>query len=247
MPQAPADRANPSPEQPMLVRFSVVHLIYAVTLLATSLGTFGELGLFVGMYFTAIWAVVFFSRSCLGALLLALLVTLACPCLLPAVSRARETARRMSCLYNLKQIALALHNYESDYGRFPPACITDDQGQPLHSWRVLLLPYLEGSVLYEAYDFNEPWDGPNNRKLADVALRTFSCPVEADKPVTTTSYVAVVGPHTAWPGAQPSRFDDFTDGTSNTLLVVEVKGSGIHWMEPRDLHVVQTAPGVNPI
>jgi prepilin-type processing-associated H-X9-DG protein len=61
-----------------------------------------------------------------------------------------------------------------------------------------------------------------------------------------TSYVAVVGPDTAWPGARSTKLGDITDGTSNTLLVVEVADSGIHWMEPRDLHVLQMAPTVNP-
>jgi prepilin-type processing-associated H-X9-DG protein len=61
-----------------------------------------------------------------------------------------------------------------------------------------------------------------------------------------TNYVVVVGPETAWPGSEPTKLADFADGSSNTILVVEVKNSGIHWMEPRDLHVVQMAPGVNP-
>jgi hypothetical protein len=60
-----------------------------------------------------------------------------------------------------------------------------------------------------------------------------------------TSYVAVIGPETAWPGDQSVSFSHITDGTSVTLLVVEVQNSGIHWMAPRDLHVLQMAPMVN--
>jgi prepilin-type processing-associated H-X9-DG protein len=55
----------------------------------------------------------------------------------------------------------------------------------------------------------------------------------------------VVGPGTAWPGIEPVHLRDFTDGEDKTILVVEVADSGIHWMEPRDLHVVQMAPRIN--
>jgi hypothetical protein len=60
-----------------------------------------------------------------------------------------------------------------------------------------------------------------------------------------TSYVALIGPDTVWPGNKPMQISDITDGTDATLLVVEVSNSGIHWMEPRDLHVSQMAPTIN--
>ena len=63
--------------------------------------------------------------------------------LLPTVRAAHEPARRSQCCNNLKQIALALHNYADEHGEFPPAYTVDEQGQPLHSWRTLILPYLE--------------------------------------------------------------------------------------------------------
>jgi prepilin-type processing-associated H-X9-DG protein len=120
----------------------------------------------------------------------------------------------------------------------------------MHSWRVLLLPYLDQGPLYVQYRFDEPWDGPNNRKLADKILHVFNCPSEVHGDgkgtATMTSYVAVVGPETAWPGTKPTTIRDIKDGTSNTLLIVEVANSGIHWMEPRDLHVVQMASTINP-
>src|SRR4051812_10595310 len=70
------------------------------------------------------------------------------------------------CLGHLKEIGIALHNYHADYGVFPPAYVADASGRPLHSWRVLILPYLEQKPLYNRYNFSEPWDGPNNRRLA---------------------------------------------------------------------------------
>ena len=57
---------------------------------------------------------------------------------------AREAARRMQCSNHLKQIALALHNYHDEYKSFPPAYIADESGKRMHSWRVLILPFIEG-------------------------------------------------------------------------------------------------------
>lgn len=158
-----------------------------------------------------------------------------------------EPSRRSQCSNNLKQIGLALHNYHDAYGSFPPAYIADDEGRPIHSWRVLLLPYLEDEALYEQYRFDEPWNGPNNIKLVKKMPTIFQCPSNRSEEKTyTTNYVVVVGPHTAWPGEDTVRFADITDGTSNTWLVVEVADSGITWSEPRDLHVLQMAREINP-
>src|SRR5205823_4350421 len=119
-----------------------------------------------------------------------------------------------------------------------------------HSWRVLILPFLEQKQFYDEYRFDEPWDGPHNSQLANRLLDVFNCPTEnhetGRKTTPMTSYVAVVGPETAWPGKQTRRTEDVADGTSSTLLVVEIANSGIHWMEPRDLHVLQMAPTINP-
>src|SRR4051812_3837711 len=54
---------------------------------------------------------------------------------------SREAPRRTKCKNHLKDIALALHNYHDAYGTFPPAYIADQNGRPMHSWRVLILPY----------------------------------------------------------------------------------------------------------
>ena len=245
MPEAPVSWITRRPERPTPIRFRTVHLLYAVTLLATSLGTFGDVGLLVGVYFVAIWAVVFFTQFCSDALLLAFLLTVVFPCLLPAKSSAGPDARRMSCMSNLKQIALALHNYKDTYGSLPPACITDDHGRPLHSWRVLILPYIEASDLYAAYDFNEPWDSLNNRKLLDQRPSVFSCPsntTDTTGATTFTHYLAVVGSNTAWPGTVGRKLSEITDGTSNTVLIVEAMGEGIPWTKPQDLTFDESVP-----
>ncbi|MBI3860276.1 MAG: DUF1559 domain-containing protein [Planctomycetia bacterium] len=167
-----------------------------------------------------------------------------------SVSTPIEAPRRSTCRNNLKQIGLALHNYHETYGCLPPAYIADANGRPMHSWRVLLLPYLDQTPLYQSYRFDEPWDGPNNSKLAKIALPIFCCPSDEHNSGTNAArcnanYLAVVGDETAWPGPRPTTIGEMKDGTSETLLLIEVTNSGIHWMEPRDLHVLQMAPSIN--
>lgn len=153
---------------------------------------------------------------------------------------------RMQCGNHLKQIAIALQNYHDVYGSFPPAYIADANGKPMHSWRVLILPFAEQKDLYDAYDFSEPWDGPHNSKLHSQIPPYFRCPSHSGQPTGETDYLAVVGPGTVWPGSTTTKFTQITDGTACTLLVVEAHGSGIHWMEPRDLHLVQMPLAINP-
>lgn len=167
--------------------------------------------------------------------------------ILPAFQRSSCTAtRRSDCAYNLRQIGLGLQNYADIYGCFPPAYIADESGRPVHSWRVLILPFIEQGGLYEQYDFNEPWDGPHNSLLAAQMPPCYRCPSDGMLSRVTSSYLAITGAETAWPGADRITFSDFKDGTSNTIAVVEVASSGIHWMEPDDLPFRALSKGVNP-
>ena len=135
----------------------------------------------------------------------------------------------------MKQLSLAVASYRDEHKRFPPAFVADKQGRPMHSWRVLILPYLDQNELYKAYNFDEPWDGPNNRKLASRMPRFF-CSSGDDRPGnTTTNYVAVVGPETIWPGATGASNDISMARAGRTILIAENQGAKIHWMEPRDL------------
>jgi hypothetical protein len=163
--------------------------------------------------------------------------------LVRAVTDAREAARSSQCIGNLKQLGLALLNYESRYGCFPPAYVADAQGRPLYSWRVLLMADLDrcenwfGGRLVGGFRFDEPWDSPNNRKLHTLRPYTiFQCPSHpAAAGSAETHYVAVVGPGTVFPGDGTSRrLADVTDGPGDTLIVVEVADAGIHWMEPKE-------------
>lgn len=99
--------------------------------------------------------------------------------LLPAVQAARESARRMKCSNNLKQIGLALHMYHDNVGSFPPgAFVTNNL-----SWNVLILPYLEQASLYNQFNFNlgafngaPNQEGPNKNLHATVRMNAYLCP-----------------------------------------------------------------------
>jgi prepilin-type processing-associated H-X9-DG protein len=151
-----------------------------------------------------------------------------------------------TCVNNLKRIGLAMHNYHDVHKCFPPAYIPDKNGRPMHSWRVLLLPFMEQEGLYGQYNFDEPWDGPNNRRLADAISNVYyHCPADRRGDPSQTSYVMIVGPGTISDGPTARKIMDIVDGTSYTIMVVEVANSGIHWMEPRDLSVEEITFAIN--
>jgi len=157
---------------------------------------------------------------------------------LPAIQAAREAARRAQCANNLKMIGLALAQYESQYGRFPPAYIADADGKPMHSWRVLILPYLDEESLYSEYDFSEPWDGPKNRLLLTRMPGVYSCPSHAvARGDTNTAYAGVFGEHCAFRGPAGVRSVEITDGPGATLMVGEASRANIPWMKPQDIDI----------
>lgn len=130
---------------------------------------------------------------------------------------------------------MAVASYEEEHKHYPPAFLADKDGRPMHSWRVLILPYIGEEKLFKAYNFDEPWDGPNNRKLASRMPRTFALHGEDRPGNVMTNYLAVVGRETIWQGTVGVPRDAIKDGTSNTILLVENAGAGVHWMAPRDL------------
>lgn len=172
--------------------------------------------------------------------------------LFSAGQAARESARRNQCPDNLRSIGLAMHNYHDTFMCFPPAVISDENGQPIRSWRVAILPFVAEAPLYEQYDSSEPWDGPNNRALHGISAPTYRCPEDVGASPTETSYVMIVGKGTV--GGEPNEAVNFArirDGSSNTIMAIEVGASGIHWMEPRDVTVEEavtflTNPAASP-
>jgi hypothetical protein len=113
-----------------------------------------------------------------------------------AVPAAQDAGRRTQCKNNLRQIGLAMLNYHDVYGSYPPAYLADEDDRPMHSWRVLLLPYLEEEALYDQYDFDQPWDSPENLALANLMPQVYTCPSDMLATGSETSYTMVVGPDT---------------------------------------------------
>lgn len=156
---------------------------------------------------------------------------------------SREGYRSYECKNNLRQIAEALSNYEAEYHTYPPVSVADDNGRPMHSWRVLILPYLGEKALYDKYDFNEPWDGPANRKLLARRPSVFACPgdVAALRNGETTGYLAVVGKNAAWQKERSLGLDEL-GSPSDTVMLIESIGSGIPWTSPRDFDLDTFTP-----
>jgi hypothetical protein len=152
--------------------------------------------------------------------------------LLPAVQAAREAARRTVSINNLRQLGLGIINFESARGRFPASAIYSEDGKPLLSWRVQILPYLEEQELYEQFRLDEPWDSPHNRALIDRMPKAFACPNLPAR--NKTPYLAVVGPHAMFFGKEGRRIREITDGLSRTIMLVEANEPVI-WTKPEDL------------
>jgi hypothetical protein len=178
-----------------------MHLLYLIALLAICLATFGARGTVLAAVICIVWGFVVFNRHwpmviALSGVFLVISCCLTAFLLLPAVEAAQEAARRMQCSGNLCAISLGLHNYHDHYGCFPPAIVKDADGKPMHSWRVLLLPFLSEYNLYNKYRMDEPWDGPNNRKLLGSMPSVYRCPSAGHDGKSSrecASYLAVVG------------------------------------------------------
>lgn len=179
---------------------------------------------------------------------------------LDAITAARSAARRVQSMNNLKQIALAFHNYADAFGAFPPAVILGPDGKPWHSWRVLLLPFLEQAALCNAYDFSKPWDAPENRAVAETLVAVYRDPAREGTD-SFTDYGAIVGEGAIFtpnlvqmksPDDYPAclqrakvSFRQVTDGTSNTIMFATLDPSRkIPWTKPEDILFGDDFPGV---
>jgi prepilin-type N-terminal cleavage/methylation domain-containing protein/prepilin-type processing-associated H-X9-DG protein len=176
--------------------------------------------------------------------------------LLPAIQNAREAARRTQCRNDMRQLSLAVTNYENQNKRYPPAGLTGAKitnlyqgpfnlrGDPMMSWIVLVLPFMEEVSLYRQFDrtrsvldqASEPQATPIKSLLCpsdDAAGRFYSdATLTNGKRFAKGNYAAFVSPtHTTWcdwwpgglSGTHRYSLRDILDGTSNTLLLSEVR------------------------
>jgi hypothetical protein len=152
--------------------------------------------------------------------------------LLPAVQQARSAARRMQSSNNLKQIMLAVHTYHDVYNQLPPAIVKDADGKPLYSGMVLLLPFMEHQHIANQFDLSKPWDAPENLHLSQMNLPIFMNPSAVPGNSGKSDYLFVGGPQSLLGVDGRRSFVDCKDGTSNTMVLVEVKEHTRSWAAP---------------
>jgi len=156
--------------------------------------------------------------------------------LIPAIQAAREAARCMQC--GCGCVKLAFYNYHDAYGAFPPAYTTDNDGKPLHSWRVLLLPYLEQQTLYSQIRLDEPWNSEHNKQFHNMRPGLYGCPSDfGPKDDYHTNYLRITGPGTLTDGPNTVSLKQLAY-TSTTILYVESTRL-VCWMAPEDLDIVK--------
>jgi len=166
----------------------------------------------------------------------------------PAVESAREAQRRLDCQGNMQQITLAMLLYNAEHGTLPPAFSVDDNGKPLHSWRVLLLPYLgdeELATLYEQIRLDEPWNSEHNRQFHEKSLNIYRCPTAGLEP-GKTSYCVILGDETPFgKDGRGKSLDAFGPNSGDMPLVAERRAS-TNWMDPTfDVTFEQAKEGIS--
>ncbi|MCR9200516.1 MAG: DUF1559 domain-containing protein [Planctomycetaceae bacterium] len=146
-------------------------------------------------------------------------------------------------------MSLAVANYHEVYDSFPPAVVYAKDGTPMHSWRVLILPFINEGELYDRYNFEEPWDSVANRRLISECPNVFHMHDEQNEQDEITNYLAVTGEDTLWPPQGTAGYDSIPDGSGRTILIVENRQGGVIWSEPRDLHIntMTLTPGTDPV
>jgi hypothetical protein len=223
-------------------QYSLRTLLLLFVVAASSLGVFGAWGI---LHFAlAVGLAVYLCEAKalwpLGYLMLILLgfVAMIGIFLAARVKSAQEEVHYGNCLNQIKQLLLTVSNYYyyAGGGNFPPAYTVDKNGNRLHSWRTLVLRYMEYGPLYKSFDLTKPWDAPEHKTQVATPLREFVCPDDRNAyaaGAAQTNYFAVVGPNSAWD--QSRHVASTGEEASHTIMLVEVADSGIAWAEPRDV------------
>jgi len=177
----------------------------------------------------------------------------------PGAPDSGSVAKLVKTASHLEQLAVALHNFHDQYKNFPPVMLVGPDGKPWHSWRVLLLPFLDQYKLYDQYIWTEPWDGPNNKNLIEKMPAVFGNPSFGDNDDRFTHVVAITGDGMAF-AAEGGQFDgkkvnlvtakgrtrsDFADGLSNTLILGPADPARqIPWTKPEDIEIKSNFSGL---
>lgn len=157
----------------------------------------------------------------------------------PLAAAARANADRRRVLASLKQLALAMHNYHDAKKAFPPqALLSADGSKKLLSWRVLILPYVGEGALFQQFHLDESWDSPHNKSLIErmPAIYLSSKTTLRQRAQGLTGFQVPIGEKTPFGGSTGVKITDITDGTSNTIMIVDVlPEQATIWTKPDDL------------
>jgi hypothetical protein len=151
-------------------------------------------------------------------------------------SQIGEITDRQQCTNNLREIAIGMHYYHDAHHTFPAVANFDQQGKPLLSWRVHLLPFLNQEALYKEFHLDEPWDSDHNKKLIPRMPKVFQCPPGRTALEGKATCLVPVGAAFMFTGGPAGiKITEVTDGTSNTILLVNVdEEHAVVWTRPSD-------------
>lgn len=173
-----------------------------------------------------------------------LLVAAAVAMLLPSV-RSGPPLPRVRCMNSIRLAALGILEYKKNNGHFPPPFTTDPSGNRLHSWRALILPYIEERELCALIDFEKPWNHPSNAKAASMMPDAYRCAADKSDD-NSTSFLAVLDPNTIWSIADNRSLRDLRasgrlteDALDRSCMLVESRLFRCHWMAPTDVTLDQ--------
>jgi hypothetical protein len=147
-----------------------------------------------------------------------------------------EPAPLAKTMNDMKQIGMAMHNYAGSNGQLPTAASWNkNKDQPLLSWRVMILSFIEEQELYREFHRDEPWDSPHNIRLIPRMPKLYAARVDNDPtPSFHTHFRVFTGKDTAFDGREGMRLSDFADIDNKTLLVVEAN-QPVLWTKPDEL------------
>lgn len=155
-----------------------------------------------------------------------------------AASRAAINAANLQQSNHLKQVILAVHNFHSAHEAFPPRMTVSEQGKPLLSWRVFLLPYLGQQALYKAFHLDEPWDSPHNLLLLERIPVPYQSQQFPELKRGQTLVQMPLYPDSTWAGRENRMlsFKDVTQNASETIcFVIAPREKAVPWTKPDDL------------
>jgi hypothetical protein len=172
-------------------------------------------------------------------------------------SSISDPGARAVAEYRLMRIGRAIADYAEQHRVLPPAATAGPDGKPWHSWRVLILPQLGESSLYDRYRFDQPWNGPENKKLLAEMPDAYRDPAYGSQVGEFTHFAACVGeqaalvskPLKADADGRPDRdapghrtWRDFKDGPTFCIVAGSVADGRIPWTKPDDVLLADDLP-----